>query len=110
MARNEAEEDFYRIFPLDIGQLSSSNSSTSTFSPQPDYIVLREAAQQISQGTTGLSCWQVCTVAVLYLRENAAVTQVQRDGTSGYQKYFFAKLFHPIKILSHAFSENISIS
>jgi hypothetical protein len=62
MARNEAEEDFYRIFPLDIGQLSSSNSSTSTFPPQPDYIVLREAAQQISQGTTGLSCWQVCTV------------------------------------------------
>jgi hypothetical protein len=43
-----SDEYFYRIFPLDFANLCSN-----------DYIVIQEEMQQISQGTTGLSCWQV---------------------------------------------------
>ena len=42
---------FYRIFPLDYDQFCSGRAG--------NYLLLQEAVQQISRGTTGLSCWQV---------------------------------------------------
>jgi hypothetical protein len=51
LAEESEQSHFYRIFPLDFHRHRQLHCS--------DYVVCREAVHQISQGTTGLSCWQV---------------------------------------------------
>jgi len=47
------QEYFFSIFPLNFKQFSSPTNE------QINYLVICQNIQNISKGTTGLSCWQV---------------------------------------------------